>query len=61
MNDLVLRYRFTDRGGRAVYDVIDPAIDALMGQMRMKFGVDVSWSDFTLDWCDDVDDPEAED
>jgi hypothetical protein len=53
MNDLILKYIFTDRGGNEVYTIYNPTdteFNNPLGQLRMKYGgedgasVSVEWS-----------------
>ena len=68
MDDLYLKYLFTDRAGRSVFSVYNADDEdnetgfernEILGQMRMKVGVDfVTSFDLTVDWTEAVGNPE---
>lgn len=55
MHDLILKYQFTDRAGRCVYNIASFAerkIGEIEGQIRMKKGEDIVGAHVLIDWVE---------
>jgi len=58
MEDLILKFQFFDRAGRAVmnmHDYADRKLGAIIGQMRLTPGVDVIDPLCMVDWAGEPD------
>ena len=69
MNDLYLRYQFTDRAGRKVYNILtskptlfvnksvnficETKLENILGQIRITHGEDIKSAKLWLDWKED--------
>ena len=62
MEDLILKFQFFDRAGRAVmnmHDYTDRKLGAIIGQMRLTPGVDVIDPLCMIDWAGEPDKAEG--
>ena len=55
MEDLILRYQFTDRAGRGVFNIHtynDRKLGPITGQIRLKTGSEVDAPNCIIDWAE---------